>query len=284
MTTTKKPASEVMEKVLWRLRDLKLAVAASVVEDLWDNALRQSQDGLAFLLDLLDRETVEMHARRRQRRFTESKIPKEVKTLEAFDWSFPTSIDKSRILALARLDFLRDLLNIIITGKSGTGKSHIAKALAYLACGQDVRVRYTTCADMLNDLYAGLADHTLERRLRRYQRPELLVIDDLGTEKVEIIHGQGASLFFKVINYRYGTASTIITSNLDRDAWDGYFGDPNVTVAALDRFTQHAIPVAIDGDSYRVHLMEARMAETSSSETQEVHAPARSRKRSGSKA
>jgi len=261
MAVTKRPESALLEKVRARLDDLKMPTAREVVEALWNETLREGSDGLHFLHRLLDQEAVAQHDRRLARRITESKLPKEVKTLEDFDWAFPATIDKGRVLGLARLDFLREKLNVIITGKSGTGKSHIAKALGFLACGADRRVRYTSCAAMLGDLYAGLADHTLERRLRRYQRPELLIIDDLGTEKVEILHGQGASFFFKVVNFRYGKASTIITSNLDRDAWDGYFGDPNVTVAALDRLTHHAIPVIIDGESYRVHQMEARMQE-----------------------
>ena len=87
------------------------------------------------------------------------------------------------------------------------------------------------------------------------------MIDDLGTEKVEILHGQGASLFFKVINKRYGKASTIITSNIHTDDWNEYFGDPCVTVSALDRFTHFAIPIVINGPSYRVYLMEKRLQE-----------------------
>jgi len=259
MAAPKEAASPLLEKVRALLEDLKMPTARRAVGDLWDEALRQGLDGLDFLHRLLDKEAVEQHDKRLARRITESRLPGEVKTLEGFDWAFPKTIDKGRVLGLAHLDFLRDRLNVIVTGKSGTGKSHLAQALGFLACGANKRVRYTSCAAMLGDLYAGLADHTLERRLRRYQRPELLIIDDLGTEKVEILHGQGASFFFKVVNFRYGKASTIITSNLDRDAWDDYFGDPNVTVAALDRLTHHAIPVIIDGESYRVHQMEARM-------------------------
>jgi DNA replication protein DnaC len=276
MGAPNRPASALLEKVRARLLDLKMSTAREVVEELWNEALRQGLDGLDFLHRLLDQEAVERYSKRLERRITSSKLPKEVKTLESFDWAFPAAIDKGRILGLARLDFLRDRLNVIITGKSGTGKSHIAQALGFLACGADVRVRYTSCAAMLNDLYAGLADHTLERRLRRYQRPELLIIDDLGTEKVEILHGQGASFFFKVVNFRYGKASTIITSNLDRDAWDSYFGDPNVTVAALDRLTHHAIPVIIDGDSYRVHQMEARMQQAGAKKTKKPRSSPRS--------
>jgi DNA replication protein DnaC len=220
-----------------------------------------TKKGLGFLagLDLLlNLEAGSRLERRIERRIKESRLP-ERKTLDQFDFNFQPTLNKSQILSLAELSFVRDQLNLIITGESGTGKSHIAQSFALIACGKDIRTRYTTCPDMLNTLFASLADHSLERVLRRYTGPELLVIDDLGTEKVEIVHGQGASLFFKVINKRYGSRSTIITSNIDTDLWSAHFGDPNVTVSALDRFTQHAIPVVIDGPSYRVWMMEKRL-------------------------
>lgn len=251
--------SERLVRVRQRLDEAGLKVARDLLESHLDEALREGKDPLLFLDGLLDRELVVRKEKRIERRLKESRLPKPFKTLEGFDWDFQPKLDRGRVLALSRLDFLREHLNILITGRSGTGKSHIAKGLAFLACGADVRVLYTTCTDMLNALYAGLADHSLDRKLRRYQRAQLLVIDDLGTEKVEILHGQGASLFFKVINYRYGKASTIITSNIATSKWDEYFGDPNVTVAALDRLTHHAIPVTITGPSWRAEQMKKRM-------------------------
>ena len=249
---------EKMNRLLANLQALKMTTAAKELPQLLTRAVRKNLDTLDVLDELLARETAARRERRIERRIRRSHLP-DIKTLDDYEWNFPAKIDRHRIQALARLDFVRERLNVIFTGKSGTGKSHLAQSLAFLACGQEFRVLYTTCADMLGKLYAALADHTLGQVLRRYTRVDLLVVDDLGTEKVEILHGQGASLFFKVINERYGKASTIITSNLSTSKWAAYFGDPNVTVAALDRFTHHAIPIVIDGPSYRVKMMQDRL-------------------------
>jgi DNA replication protein DnaC len=250
---------KLLERVLESLETLKMTTAKEALPDLLAQATANGTDPVEALDAALSAEVGAQRERRIQRRFRESKLP-EVKTYDQYEWNFQPELDRNQMMGLARLDFVRDKLNVIFSGKSGTGKSHLAAALAYLACGQELSVLYTTCADMLTKLYSGLADNSLDRRLRRYTNPTLLLIDDLGTEKVEIVHNQGAALFFKVINKRYGKASTIITSNLDQDAWGTYFGDPNVTVAALDRFTEHAIPVRIPGESYRAERMKRRLA------------------------
>lgn len=247
-----------MERVLNCLDELSLSAAKEELSTLLDKANKQGVELIEGLDVLLNTEVLYRRERRKNRRIKEARFP-ELKSLDDYNFNFPDKINVPQIRALTELTFLKEALNVIISGQSGTGKSHIAMSLGLLACGREYRVRYTSCPGMLNDLYAALADHTLDKTLRRYVNPDLLIIDDLGTEKVEIVHGQGAALFFKVINKRHGNKSTIITSNLDTDKWSEHFGDPNTTVAALDRFTQHAIPVVIEGNSFRVKLMEERL-------------------------
>ena len=248
-----------MTRVMRCLDELKMTAAREELPKLLKKATKRGIKLIEGLEALLFSEVLQRRERRKNRRIKEAKFP-ERKGLDTYDFSFPKRINEAQIRALTELTFIEEKLNIIISGKSGTGKSHIGLSLGLLACGRDYRVRYTSCPDMLNDLYAALADHSMDRALKRYTKPDLLIIDDLGTEKVEIKHGQGAALFFKVINSRHGKKSTLITSNLDTSAWPEHFGDPNTTVAALDRFTQHAIPIVIDGKSYRVKMMENRMA------------------------
>ena len=104
----------------------------------------------------------------------------ERKTLEAFDWDFQPSIDKSLILELARLDFVRRRDDLVITGMAGTGKSHILKAFGLRACEHGISMRYARCVDLLDDLHKSLADGSYPRRLKAWARPDLLIIDDVG--------------------------------------------------------------------------------------------------------
>jgi hypothetical protein len=108
----------------------------------------------------------------------------ERKSLEVFDWDFQPSLDKSLVLELARLDFVRRHDDLVITGNNGTGKSHLLKAFALRACEQGLHMRYARCVDLLDDLHAGLADGTYARRLKGWARPALLIIDDVGLGQV----------------------------------------------------------------------------------------------------
>ncbi len=142
-------------------------------------ASREAPSHTELLEHLLAQEVASKLEARIERRVSTSRLP-ERKTLEAFDWAFQPSLDKSAILELARLDFVRRKEDVVITGKPGTGKSHILKAFGLRACEQGLSMRYARCVDLLDDLHAGLADGTYPKRLRACARPELLIIDDVG--------------------------------------------------------------------------------------------------------
>lgn len=205
----------------------------------------------AVLENLLGGEARGVLQRRIERRIKESKLP-ERKLLADFDFSFQTGLDKSRIMELATLSFVRRKQGLILAGASGTGKSHIAKALLLIGCQLDYRCRYTTAADMLKTLMAGLADSTLEHKLKLYTGPQLLLIDEVGFDRLEQESARNASLFFKVIDGRYGKQSTILTTNIDFKALGDYLGDPVITTAIVDRMIHHASIISIDGPSYRM--------------------------------
>ena len=186
----------------------------------------------------------------------------ERKALEAFDWDFQPGLDKSLILELARLDFVRRREDLVITGKAGTGKSHILKSFAVRACEQGVRMRYARCVDLLDDLHAGLADGTYARRLKGWARPELLVIDDVGLGQVKKRADEptAAHTLYNLIDRRHGKVSTVFTSNVALSDWGRYLGDATLTAAILDRIAEHAIRIDIDGPSYRQHRAKTRAA------------------------
>lgn len=194
-----------------------------------------------------------------QRRYQTSGLP-ERKLLEAFKWDFQPGIDKSLILELAELDFVRQREDLIFTGDSGTGKSHILKAFALRGCQQQLRVRYARCVDLVNDLHAGLADDTYDRRLRRWASVEFLVIDDVGLGQLRKREDEptAAHSLFNLIDRRHARVSTAVTSNIKLSTWGRYLGDATVTKAILDRLVMHAIAIDIQGPSYRQHLAAQR--------------------------
>jgi DNA replication protein DnaC len=131
-------------------------------------------------MDLLERLlAVEAHAlveRRTERRIKESRLP-DRKLLADFDFVFQTGLDKVQVMEIAKLDFVERKQGLVIAGNSGTGKSHIAKALLLLGCARLYRCRYTTAADMLTELMASRADDTFPGKLKNYTSPDILLID-----------------------------------------------------------------------------------------------------------
>ena len=120
------------------------------------------------------------------------------------------------------------------------------------ACALGYRVRYTTCAELILDLNASLADKTFPQRLREYSRPPLLIVDEFGFECVEREEcSSAANLLYKVVDGRSASQSTALITNIDFDAWADYLGDPPLAMAFLDRIVDGAIVLKIKGKSYR---------------------------------
>lgn len=239
-----------------RLRDhlkfLKLYRMLEVIDNELAEAEKQNLPAVTVLERLFSLEASSLMERRIERRIRESKLD-ERKLLEDFDFQFQTGIDKSQIMALAQLGFIDRKQWLILAGSSGTGKSHIAKALLLICCKQLHICRYTTASDMLRTLMSGLADDSLDKKLKRYIRPQVLLIDEIGFDRLEQETSAHASLFFKVIEGRYGKNSTILTTNIDFEVLGEYLGDPVITTSLVDRMVHHAIIINITGPSYRMH-------------------------------
>lgn len=201
---------------------------------------------------LLTAEADALTQRRIERRIKESRLP-ERKLLADFDFDFQKGVDKAQIMELAKLDFIRRKQGVIFAGNSGTGKSHIAKALLLMGCQGTYCCRYTTASDMLRDLLAGLADDTLTQKLKRYLAPDLLLIDEIGFDRLEQMDARNACLFHKVIDGRYCKKSTMITTNIDFKELGDYLGDPVITTAIVDRMVHHSVILSIEGPSWRLH-------------------------------
>src|SRR5690606_13078805 len=131
--------------------------------------------------------------------------------------------------------------DVVITGKPGTGKSHILKAFGLRACEQGVSMRYARCVDLLDDLHAGLADGTYPKRLRAWARPELLIIDDVGLGHLRKRDDEptAAHTLYNLIDRRHVHSSTAITSNIELSEWGRFLGDAIITTAILDRLVMN---------------------------------------------
>jgi DNA replication protein DnaC len=245
-----------------RLRFLGLTYTLDHLDDHLAWATRERPGHAVLLETVLGAEVDHKREGRLERRVQKSGLL-ERKTLEAFDWNFQPTLDKTHILDLAGLDFVRRRDDLLFTGKSGTGKSHILKAFALRACEQEISVRFARCVDLLDDLHAGLADGTYPRRLKAWARPDLLVIDDVGLGQLRKRDDEptAAHALFNLLDRRHGKLSTAITSNIRLKDWGRYLGDPTITSAILDRLAMHAIRVNIDGPSYRQHIAKERARE-----------------------
>ena len=264
MSRRDKPPSddELLERMRRHLDVLGLTYTGEHIEEHLAWARGEHPAPSVLLERILGEEAGHKLARRVERRIAMSGLA-ERKSLEAFDWAFQPGLDKALVLELARLDFVRHTEDLVVTGKSGTGKSHILQAMALRACQQQMSVRYAKCVDLLDDLYAGLGDGSYLQRLRRWAAPQLLVIDDVGLGQVKKRDDEptAAHTLFSLVDKRHGRATTAITSNIRLGAWGRYLGDATLATAILDRLAMRAIRIDINGPSYRQKLARDRAKE-----------------------
>jgi DNA replication protein DnaC len=241
-----------IENIRKHLKMLKLYQMEKTLDEELSRAQKENLPTISVFNRLLEIEVNSLIERRIERKIKDSKLP-ERKLLSDFDFEFQTGVDKNQIMELSTLAFVDRKQGLILAGNSGTGKSHIAKALLLIGCQKLYRSRYTTAADMLRNLLAGLSDETLDQKLKTYTRPEILLIDEVGFDRLEQESARNASLFFKVIDARYCKASTFLTTNIDFKTLGDYLGDPVITTSVVDRMVHHSTIINIQGPSYRIY-------------------------------
>lgn len=255
-TTRRKTASPttLRERCLSHFAILGIPIAPEAFDAALLRAEKEALAPLNFLDALLGEQAARRWERSIERRIREAHFA-EHKTLEAFDWNFNRkAIDRQQIEQLATGDFIERRTNLIIVGQSGVGKSHLIQAIGLKACALGYRVLYRTSAQLISHLTASLADKSLPQSLRTYSRPQLLIIDEWGFDRVERLESpQAAHLLYKVIAARNQQCSTALVSNIDFDKWGDYLADGPLAMAFLDRLVEGAIIIKIKGDSYRAH-------------------------------
>jgi DNA replication protein DnaC len=252
---TKTNLSEnLRQRVLEDAQTLKLPLSAEILDAALAHADQEGMSHLNFLELILGEPAARSRQRAIERRIREAKFHDD-RRLDAFDWKFNAqAIDRAQIEQLATGEFLRRHENLVMVGQSGVGKSHLVQALGRRWCELGYRVRYTTSAELLDDLRKSLAEQTLPRRIRYWARFDLVIIDEFGFDRIERTDcPQAANLFYKVIDARSGQRSTALATNIDFEAWAEYLGDPPLAMAFLDRVVDGAILLKIRGKSYRAH-------------------------------
>jgi len=244
--------SQLLDVIVEGLKLLELGEVCRALEQSLAAPLAD-QSRVAWFWSLLEPQVRHRLENRVERRFRQSRLP-ERKTLAAYDFAFQSSLDRDLVMELNTLRFMDQGRNVLLAGMSGTGKSHIAKALGLCACTANRRVLYTTSAEMLARLNASLADDTLAAALKPYVRAELLIIDEVGLEQVERKEASRSGLVQKVLLPRYNdNRSTIITSNIPWEAWADYLDDQLGATAILDRLIHRSHVIVINGPSWRDH-------------------------------
>jgi len=200
-----------------------------------------------WIAALLDGEEAERRRRSLERRLKGARIGA-FKPMADFDWAWPAKIPRDMIEDLLTLRFIREATNAVFRGPNGVGKSMITKNIAHVALLQGYTVCYTTASAMLAELASQDGSIALQRRLRHYQRPQLLVIDEVGYLSYDNRH---ADLLFEVVNRRYQERSIVISTNRPFGEWNEVFPSAACVVALIDRLVHDAEIVVIEAESYR---------------------------------
>lgn len=235
-----------------KLHDLLTTLRLKGIDRMLDEEMHRAEKEGAAASEILYRLLVEEHAYRKNQsllyRLHVARMPCDW-TLKTFPFEKQPGVSKARINALAGLDFLARGENIVFVGNPGTGKSGLAIGILRQALLSGYRGRFYNAQDLLDELYASLADRSSARLMRHLCRFDLIVIDELGylTLKPEQVNA-----FFKLMEERYyGKKSTIITTNLAYPEWYDLFQRKNLVDALLDRLNHHCITIHINGPSLR---------------------------------
>ncbi len=230
------------------LKRLKLSGLLSTLEVRLQEAAGNQLSCAEFLELIVNDEIAIREDRAIARRVIASKF-RELRSIEDFDFSFNRSIIRRQIMELATCRFIREQRDILFTGPPGVGKSHLAQAIGHQAAKMGYMVLYRSIFDTVGDLNQAEALNESAKVLRKYLKPDLLIIDDMGLKKLP---KQAGEYLFEIIMRRYELRSTIMTSNRPLDEWGKLIGDVPTATAILDRFLSRADIIQIVGKSYRL--------------------------------
>jgi len=236
------------EGLLSTLRQLRLSGLARTLDLRLQEAASHQLNHQEFFELVLKDELLVRNNRQIERRMKAAGF-REQKSLEDFDWRFNPSIKRALFYNLATGDFIRKHHDYLLAGPPGVGKSHLGQAVGQQLVRLGFTVLYRSIFDVVQELMQDDGGAHDPRVMRRYLKPDVLIIDDMGMKQLPPRSGE---YLFEIIHRRYELRSTMMTSNRPLDDWGKLIGDVPTATAILDRFLHHAEIVTITGQSYRL--------------------------------
>ena len=234
-----------------QLKTLRLGGFLETLDLRLKQAREEDFDHLTFLQVMIQDEIERREAKKLAQRLSRASF-EEQKTLEGFDFAFNPKVKRSLVKNLATCIFIEKKEHILIYGPAGVGKTHLAQALGHEVCRKGYDVLFVKSVKMIRSLHAARADHSWEKRIKRFLRPDLLIIDDFGLTALTPTQAED---FYEIVTERHLKSSMIITSNRPPQDWIALFPDPVMANSALDRLAHHAHHIIIEGgESYRKKL------------------------------
>jgi DNA replication protein DnaC len=241
------PATLQVSAIRQHCKMLRLPTVSGQCLRLAEQAERERQGYLGYLDVLLQAELEEREQKTVTRRIRDAHLPK-VKTLDEFDFAQAPQVSPTKIRELAEGGYIERAEPVVFLGECGTGKTHLLTGLCVAACRQKRRVRFTTAAALVNELVEAKQQLQLRRVLARWERYELIAIDELGYVPLA---EAGAELVFQVIADRAEKAALALTTNLPFSEWTQVIPNARLCKALLDRITDRAHIVETGTESYR---------------------------------
>lgn len=239
---------ELRQHLAPKLKHLRLSGILDTLDVRMREAIDEKWSYADFLEHLLEDEVERRQQKQLWLRLRRADLASD-KTLETFDFTFNPSVNRQQLYDLATGNYIREHRNVLLCGPTGVGKSHLAQALAHEGCRRGFDVVFTNAHKMLRHLSAARADNSYDKRLALYVRPDLLVIDDFGLKPLTPANSED---LYDIIDERYERQGAILlTSNRAPSEWAGWFGNPLLASAGLDRLAHNAHVIVITGPSYR---------------------------------
>jgi len=237
------------KRLIENLNYLKLKTILENYQTAAQEAAKNADAYVDFLDQLIAGEANQRYQAMVERRIKQARLPL-IKTLDQFQWTHPKKINQQQVKHLFRLHFIENKENVIFLGTAGLGKTHLAIALTHHACLSGHTALFATAIDIANELGAAQKTGQLVQAMKKYIKPSILVIDELGYLAID---NHGADLLFQVISHRYEKGSIILTTNRHFKSWPTIFNnDSMITSAILDRLLHHSEVIVIEGKSYRM--------------------------------